>query len=180
MTASNCREPNQQHLAGAGRCSCRTPAGDDCSGSALALGSGFSRGFAHLGVREVLEQEHIRISAIVGTSIGGLLGAAYADGIPVRDLCELGRNVRVRDFIRFQGQGRGPLRNDRMGRFVRDWFRVAQIMNWNDFSRVGDARAAGADAMRRALHHVRKLLEGPSQLQRLAVGYGGAESRVGL
>ena len=55
-----------------------------------------------------------------------------------------------------------------------------QRIDWNDFSRVDEARAAGADAMRRALPQVRKLLEGPSQLQRLAGGSGGAESRVGL
>src|SRR5580658_1814310 len=74
-------------------------AGYDEAGVTLALGGGFSRGFAHLGVLEVLEQEQIPIARIVGTSIGGLLGAAYADGISIRELCDLGRRVRVRDFI---------------------------------------------------------------------------------
>ena len=57
---------------------------DGGAGVVLALGGGFSRGFAHLGVLEVLEQEHIPITGMVGTSIGSLLGAAYADGIPIR------------------------------------------------------------------------------------------------
>ncbi|HET9804814.1 MAG TPA: patatin-like phospholipase family protein, partial [Candidatus Acidoferrum sp.] len=39
-------------------------------GIALALGGGFSRGFAHLGVLQVLEQNHIPISHIAGTSVG--------------------------------------------------------------------------------------------------------------
>ena len=91
------------------------------------MGGGFSRGFTHLGVLQVLEQEHIPISAIVGTSIGGLLGAAYADGISVRELCELGRHVRVRDFIRFQRQGQWALMSDRIGRFVREWFHAARV-----------------------------------------------------
>ena len=82
-----------------------TMAADKRSGIALALGGGFSRGFAHLGVLEVLEQEHIPISAIVGTSIGGLLGAAYADGISVGNFAILARQVRVRDFLRFQSRG---------------------------------------------------------------------------
>jgi len=93
---------------------------------ALALGGGFARGFAHLGILEILEQEEIAISAIVGTSIGGLLGAAYADGISLRDLCELGRRVRVRDFLRFyrSGPAHGAKGKDSIGEFLRDWFRA--------------------------------------------------------
>jgi NTE family protein len=104
-------------------------AGDLGAGITLALGGGFSRGFAHLGVLEVLEQEQIPISAIVGTSIGALLGAAYADGIPLRDLCDLGRRVRVRDFLRFRrsdesAQGQ---RKDCIGQFVQEWFRATVV-----------------------------------------------------
>lgn len=96
-------------------------------GIVLALGGGFSRGFAHLGVLEVLEQERIPISAIVGTSIGGLLGAAYADGVSLHDLCDLGRRVRVRDFLRFHPSGHGAQSKDRIGQFVHDWFRVTEV-----------------------------------------------------
>jgi NTE family protein len=96
-------------------------------GIVLALGGGFSRGFAHLGVLEVLEQERIPISAIVGTSIGALLGAAYADGISLHDLCDLGRRVRVRDFLRFHPSGQGAPSKDRIGQFVHDWFRVTEV-----------------------------------------------------
>ncbi|MGQ9699845.1 MAG: patatin-like phospholipase family protein [Candidatus Bipolaricaulaceae bacterium] len=49
----------------------------------LALGSGGARGAAHVGVLKVLEREGIKISAIVGSSIGALVGGAYAAGIPV-------------------------------------------------------------------------------------------------
>lgn len=97
------------------------------SGIALALGGGFSRGFAHLGVLEVLEQERIPVSAIVGTSIGALLGAAYADGISLRDLCDLGRQVRIRDFLRFHHSEQGERRKDRIGQFVQEWFRARAV-----------------------------------------------------
>jgi NTE family protein len=100
---------------------------DGEAGVVLALGGGFSRGFAHLGVIEVLEQEHIPIAGIVGTSIGSLLGAAFADGIPVRDLCDLGRQVRIRDFIRFRRSQPQAQANDRIGQFVREWFRSSQV-----------------------------------------------------
>ena len=44
----------------------------------LALGGGYARGLAHIGVLEVLEREGIPIDMISGTSIGALIGALYA------------------------------------------------------------------------------------------------------
>jgi NTE family protein len=46
----------------------------------LALGSGSARGWAHLGVIRALEQAGIRPDLVCGTSIGALVGAAYAAG----------------------------------------------------------------------------------------------------
>jgi NTE family protein len=98
-------------------------------GITLALGGGFSRGFAHLGVLEVLEHERLPISRIVGTSIGALLGAAYADGISLRDLCDLGRRVQIRDFLRFRPRGSypGPQKKDCIGQFIEQWFRAGSL-----------------------------------------------------
>ncbi|HEY3278045.1 MAG TPA: patatin-like phospholipase family protein [Syntrophorhabdaceae bacterium] len=45
---------------------------------ALVLGGGAAKGFAHVGVIRVLEQEKIPISMIVGTSVGSLIGGLYA------------------------------------------------------------------------------------------------------
>lgn len=106
---------------------CSTPC--TVEGVTLALGGGFSRGFAHLGVLNVLEQEQIPVAAIVGTSIGGLLGAAYSDGISVSDLCDLGRKVKIRDFLRFQrvGDGSQEQRKDCLGAFVREWFGAERL-----------------------------------------------------
>jgi len=101
--------------------------GDNAPGVVLALGGGFARGFAHLGVIEVLEQEHIPIAGIVGTSIGSLLGAAFADGIAIRELCDLGRRVRIRDFIGFHKSRPEMQKNDRIGQFARERFRAARI-----------------------------------------------------
>ena len=44
----------------------------------LALGGGYSRGLAHIGVLEVLEREGVPIDLIAGTSMGALVGALYA------------------------------------------------------------------------------------------------------
>ena len=44
----------------------------------LALGGGGSRGLAHLGILQILEDEGVPIHGIVGTSVGAIVGAAYA------------------------------------------------------------------------------------------------------
>ncbi len=49
----------------------------------LALGSGGARGAAHVGVLKVLEREGIKVSAIAGSSIGAMVGGAYASGLPL-------------------------------------------------------------------------------------------------
>jgi NTE family protein len=53
---------------------------------ALALGGGAARGFAHIGVIRVLEAERIPIDLVVGTSVGSLIGALYAQKRDVFDL----------------------------------------------------------------------------------------------
>lgn len=52
----------------------------------LVLGGGSARGIAHIGVLKVFEREHIPIDGIVGTSMGALIGAAYAVGVPVKEM----------------------------------------------------------------------------------------------
>ncbi len=47
----------------------------------LALGGGGSRGFAHIGVLKVFEEESIPVDLIAGTSIGSVVGGAYASGL---------------------------------------------------------------------------------------------------
>ncbi len=52
----------------------------------LALGSGGARGAAHTGVLKVLEREGIHPTVVAGSSIGALIGAAFAAGKPVADM----------------------------------------------------------------------------------------------
>ncbi len=46
----------------------------------LALGSGSARGWSHIGVIRALESEGISPEIVCGTSVGALVGAAYAAG----------------------------------------------------------------------------------------------------
>jgi len=53
---------------------------------ALVLSSGGPRGYAHLGVLRVLEDAGIEVDLVVGTSVGSLLGAFWADGRSAAEL----------------------------------------------------------------------------------------------
>lgn len=49
----------------------------------LVLGGGGARGLAHIGVLKVFQREQIPVDLIAGTSMGGLVGALYAAGVPI-------------------------------------------------------------------------------------------------
>ena len=60
------------------------------TGSAVGvvLGGGGARGFAHLGVLRALEQSGIVVDLVGGNSMGALIGAQYACGVPLDEICE--------------------------------------------------------------------------------------------
>ena len=66
----------------------------------LALGSGSARGWAHVGVIRALEQAGIRPDLVCGTSIGALVGAAYAAGELDR-LEQWVLGLRISDVVAF-------------------------------------------------------------------------------
>jgi len=70
-------------------------------GIGLALGGGFARGIAHVGVLKVLEEENIPISYIAGTSVGALIGAAYCSGLSPSELEQVGARVRFKHIARW-------------------------------------------------------------------------------
>src|ERR1700676_2078708 len=84
----------------------------------LALGGGFARGMAHIGVLKVLEEEGIPIRLIAGTSVGALIGAAYCSGLSVQELEALSRSVRFTTFARWTVSRYGFASNDRMIAFL--------------------------------------------------------------
>jgi NTE family protein len=84
----------------------------------VALGGGFARGIAHIGVLKVLEQEGIPVSVVTGTSVGALMGAAYCSGVSLVELEELAHNVRFTTFARWTLSRCGFASNDRMISFL--------------------------------------------------------------
>jgi NTE family protein len=58
-------------------------------GIVLVLSGGGTKGFAHIGVLKVLEQEKIPIAGIVGTSIGAVVGGLYASGYTADEIYQI-------------------------------------------------------------------------------------------
>ena len=60
---------------------------------ALVLSGGSARGFAHIGVIKVLEEEGITPDLVVGSSVGSIVAAAYASGMDIRAMLATAREV---------------------------------------------------------------------------------------
>jgi NTE family protein len=73
--------------------------------TALVLGGGGLKGFAHIGVLRALEERGVRPAVIAGTSIGALIGAAYSLGMPVDEMADRARALRRRDLFRINHMG---------------------------------------------------------------------------
>ncbi|HEX4234685.1 MAG TPA: patatin-like phospholipase family protein [Caldimonas sp.] len=65
----------------------------------LVLGGGGAKGAAHIGVIKVLEEMRIPIDCIAGTSMGSIVGAAYATGLSAADLEQLMTAVDWRGIL---------------------------------------------------------------------------------
>jgi len=96
-------------------------------GVSLALGGGFARGYAHLGVLQVFQENAIPVTSIAGSSIGSILGAAYASGAELPCIIEKCREVRFRDFAKWRVSRFGLASNERLGALVQKLFGMRQF-----------------------------------------------------
>jgi NTE family protein len=98
---------------------------------ALVLGGGAARGFAHVGVIRALEQEKIPIDMIVGTSVGSLIGAIYANDVNSFELewtaFTLGKDDLFDYGIFSAITGMGLAKGDKLEEFVRTKVSTANI-----------------------------------------------------
>jgi NTE family protein len=96
---------------------------------ALVLGGGAARGFAHVGVIRVLEQEKIPIHLIVGTSVGSLVGALYAATPHSPNLESIALELERDDLVdySFLTLKKGLIIGDRLERFVSQRVAVSRI-----------------------------------------------------
>ncbi len=106
---------NQRHIPG----TAYSPAG-----IGLALGGGFARGIAHIGVLKVLERENIPVRCIAGTSVGALIGAAYCSGVSTEELEHISAHVRFKHIARWTLSRYGFGSNQRMIGFLNSLLKV--------------------------------------------------------
>ena len=109
---------------GRGLASPSAPTAPGSFGIGLALGGGFARGIAHIGVLKVLEEENIPISMVAGTSVGALVGAAYCSGVTIAELEQMAARVRFKDFARWTLSRYGFASNERMIKFLSSILKV--------------------------------------------------------
>ena len=86
----------------------------------LALGGGAARGFAHIGVIQVLEEAGIRPDLVVGTSAGSLVAALYAHGKNGAELATLALTMDEGAITDWAFPSRGMIRGDALARYVRE------------------------------------------------------------
>jgi len=84
----------------------------------LALGGGFARGIAHIGVLRALEEHEVPVEFIAGTSVGALIASAYASGCTLDFMAEQGSRTRFSDFGRWRLSRRGMASNERLEDFL--------------------------------------------------------------
>jgi NTE family protein len=97
----------------------------------LALGGGGARGLAHIGVLRVLEREGIPVDLIAGTSVGSLVGAAYAAGWRAERLEEMSGRIRWRDLARPTWPHNGIVSFARLEAFL---VRILGDLTFNDLT----------------------------------------------
>lgn len=86
----------------------------------LALGGGAARGFAHIGVIQVLEEQGIKPDLVVGTSAGSVVAALYASGKSAAELTALADSMEESALTDWAFPGRAVLRGEALARFIRD------------------------------------------------------------
>jgi NTE family protein len=86
----------------------------------LALGGGAARGFAHIGVIQVLEEAGLRPDMVVGTSAGSLVAAIYASGKNGAELQQIAENMEEASLTDWTLPifSRGMLRGEALARYV--------------------------------------------------------------
>ena len=86
----------------------------------LALGGGAARGFAHIGVIQVLEEAGIKPDLVTGTSAGSLVAALYAAGRNGKDLAAQAMAMDESVLTDWVFPTRGVIRGEALARYVRE------------------------------------------------------------
>lgn len=96
----------------------------------LALGSGGSRGVAHIGILLALEEAGITPDYITGCSMGAVVGGCYASGMSVETMRDIALQIKARDIIDIGAgfvSGMGVLRTKKLEEMLSNLLGSQQI-----------------------------------------------------
>lgn len=93
----------------------------------LALGGGMARGCAHVGVLRELEKHDIPIDLIAGTSVGSLIGGAYASGLSPDQIEKMALTISWNDLGRVAISKLGFYNSERTEDYIRKNFPVTEF-----------------------------------------------------
>src|SRR5512133_2741745 len=92
----------------------------------LALSGGGARGLAHIGLLSVFEREGIPVDCIAGASMGGIIAAAFAAGLPCEEMVRKGMQLsHLSELIRLVDLGpfrRGLIEGERVRAYLTGLF----------------------------------------------------------
>lgn len=96
----------------------------------LALGGGFARGIAHVGVLRAFENARIPVRFIAGVSAGSIVASAFASGSTASEIESVARGMRFSDVARWRISRRGLVGSDPMSKFL------ARLLKVFDFEKM--------------------------------------------
>lgn len=85
----------------------------------LALGSGGSKGFSHIGVLKVLEEAGIRIDCMAGSSMGGLAVALYGAGHSINSMYKMATTFKRKYYLDFIVPKMGFISGDKLKKLLK-------------------------------------------------------------
>lgn len=147
----------------------------------LALGSGSTHGIAHIGVLQEIEAQGLDVKVVAGTSVGALIGALWASGVPAAEIERMHRAVAWDEMGSFAWSRAGVFNSEPLRRRLEDAFAGRPIESWprrfgavaTDLAsgeRVVLARGAGATAVQASTAMPGLFLPIPHQGRRLSDG----------
>jgi len=87
-------------------------------GVGLALSGGAARGFAHIGVVKVLQQNEIPIGYVTGTSVGSIVGALFCGGYGWQEMLDIAEALKWQELVSPTLSGMGLVSSKKLERFM--------------------------------------------------------------
>lgn len=86
----------------------------------LVLSGGAARGYAHIGVLKVLQENEIPIHCVTGTSVGSVVGALVCGGYDWEEILKVAKGLKWKELVAPTLSGLGLVKADKMESFVEE------------------------------------------------------------